>query len=443
MSGPALVAVDFRLTEAERCERLCEIFKNVEMPDMRARLLAPLAELVNGNEREGELAARTLFFVGTTWQNHVRRVATLPHLRRMLLRRAHGMECLPKSIEALDQAAQIDLDSVRRDLQEGLESGIFPASAAPVFALEAVALRERSRALADAADPYSMRTMARLLPRLRLYDELADRLDLLSREASTLAVPDLGLLKFLGDKEYDKFCRTFHELPGGAFLGKALELQRRFQFDPPQLSALFTISRSLGLPAPGANWTSQLDFWLSQSAAGMPVRLPVASGPALKLLEHAGVRLMAGGIEVSPGSLDLAGLLDADTLSMSLALGKKPHPPDWKGLVMSNITRETLLVSFLQNPKVVRIPGLVESIVVNCRSGQVLSIIAQKRDLHTGHQNKGVPAALLRSRTKVPMTLLRRFIHLRFVSRAELKDLALRASRPEVAKEVADYLASI
>lgn len=436
-----MIAADPRLTEAERCERLCEIFKNVEMPDMRVRLLAPLGELLQGQTQEGELVLRTLLFVGTTWQNHVRRVAGLPHLRRLLLRRERGLECLPRAVEALDEARGIDLDAVRAGLAKALEDGRYPGELTGVFRLEAAALRERSRLLADAADPYSMRTMARLLPRLRLYDELADRLGILAGEGESLATPDLGLLKFLGEKEFDRFCRIVGELPGCAAFARILELQRRFQYDPPQLSAMMTISRSLGLGK--GEWLSQAGAWLEASAAGLPVRLPAASLPAIKALERAGVKAIPGGIEVRPQALDLAQLLDEQTLSIVLKDGRKPPPPDWKGLVLSNITRETLLIALLNNPKVTRVPGLVEAIVVNCRSGQVLSMIAQKRELHTGHQNKGVPAALLRSRVKVPMTMLRRFIHLRFVSRPELKDIALRAPRSEVAKEVAEYIAGI
>jgi len=444
LNEPAWVAADARLSEAERCERLCEIFKNVELPDMRQRLLAPLAAALADRAPEGETVARTLFFVGTTWENQVARVAALPHLQRMLQRHGNGLQVKDSCAQALEAARRLDLPAYRQALRAALDSHRFPAELAPVFALEAQALRERTHRLADAADPYSMRAMARLLPRLRLYDELADRLDLLSREGAALAVPDLGLLKLLGEKEYDRFCQTFARLPGGAELGRLLAIQSVRQLDPPQVSALFTVSRVLGLPEAEATWWNHLSFWLDLFQPGTTATIPARPTPAqTKFLNRAGIASVPGGFEVSLAHLDLAVLLDAETASVALVDGRKPPPPDWKGLVLSNITRETLLVSLLNNPKVVRVPGLVEAVVINCRSSQVLSFIAQKRELHTGHQNKGVPAALLRGRVKVPMTLLRRFIHLRFVSRADLKEIAQRAPRPEVAKEAADYLASI
>ncbi|MEK7390951.1 MAG: hypothetical protein AAB214_00145, partial [Fibrobacterota bacterium] len=141
--------------------------------------------------------------------------------------------------------------------------------------------------------------------------------------------------------------------------------------------------------------------------------------------------------------LQLPALLDEHTASIDLSGGRKPPPPDWKGLVLANITRDTLITSFLNNSKCVRVPGLVETVVVNSRSLQILSYIATKRDLYLGHQNKGVPAALLRSRSKIPMNLLRRFMHIRFVSKADLKDLSLRAARTDIQKEVGDYLKTI
>ena len=443
MNEPALVAAEPTLSESERCERLCEIFKNIEMPTQRERLLSPLVTLLEGQSPEGELVLRTLFFVGTTWKNHIARVADLPSLRRVLLRSQHGMSLTEPTQLALESAARLDLERCRSELSEAVKIGRFPEEDAVLaLSLEAAALRARTHALAETADPYSMRTMARLLPRLRIYDELADRLDLLSREGSRIATPDLGLCHFLDEKEFSRFLQILANFPTVAGIARSLELQRRIQWEPHQISALFSISRNLELGAPG--WLGQLSFWLELRAAAPTLKIAVRPQPQLReLLRRAGVTVLPSGLEIDPEHLDLPLLLDAETLSTSLSNGKRPPPPDWKGLVLCNITRETLLLSLLNNPKVVRIPGLVETVVVNCRSSQVLSVIAQKRELHTGHQNHGVPAALLRSRTKLPLTLLRRFIHVRFVSRSDLKDIAARAPRPEVAKEVAAYLATI
>ena len=98
---------------------------------------------------------------------------------RMLARRSVGVPVPEILAPVLDKAAELDLGAMRSALAEAVETGIFPSRAvASVLPLEAACLRERTRWLADNADPYSMKVMARLLPRLRIYDELADRLDL-------------------------------------------------------------------------------------------------------------------------------------------------------------------------------------------------------------------------------------------------------------------------
>jgi len=309
-----------------------------------------------------------------------------------------------------------------------------------------VCLRQRSSHLADTADPYDMKGMARLLPLLRIHDELADRLDILHRESVEGASqePDLGLLKFLGEKEFGRLEQVVKEIPGMSEVPELWAIQRRLQLDPPVISALLTLGRSLRLPQPDATWLETILFWYraADAHAFWKLRCPVPPQVA-RLLTRAGIAVEGGGLSFHTSDLVLPALLDAHTASVDLAGGRKPPPPDWKGLVMSNITRDTLLTSFLANPKCVRVPGLVECVVLNSRSLQILSLIASKRDLHSGHQNKGVPAALLRSRSKLPMTLLRRFIHIRFVSKSDLKDLAIRAPRAEVLKEIGDYLKTL
>lgn len=446
MAEPVLAAIDPSVGENNRCERLAETVRNIELPETRKRFLSPLFALLQGTESDGEHALRTLLFVGTTWRAHLQKTCGLRNLQRLLQRRSIGIRFEGEIAEVMERSSLFDLSTCRAILVDAVDTGVFPArEVVAVLPLEAACLRERTRWLADNADPYSMRTMARLLPRLRIYDELADRLDTLDREASegVSQEPDLGLLRFLGAKEFDRLCQIVREL-GAESLLPVWEMQRRMLLDPPLVSAFLSLSRTLRLPREGATLLEQAAFWAlcAQEDGSFRARASVPPHVA-RLFERAGIVCGPGGIAFRPGELDLPLLVDAHTMSADLSGGKRPSPPDWKGLVLSNITRETLLLSILNNPKCQRVPGLVEAVVVNCRSNQVLSHIAMKRELHTGHQNKGVPLALLRSRMKIPMTLLRRFIHLRFVTRADLKDLAVRAPRKEVAQEVADYLASI
>lgn len=444
----SLLAADSTVQELERCEKLAGIVRQIELPERRKAFLAPALQTLAQAEPEGEAVVRTLFYVGTTWRNHLAKVDRLVHLRKLSARRDRG-ESFGESLDPLlDSLGGVDLSAYSQALHGAVETGIFPDPAVvAILPFEAACLRERTRHLADTADPYNMKTMARLLPLLRILDELADRLDVLHAEATSGVTqePDLGLVKFLGDKEYDALGKILREDPFGRELSDLLAIQRRLQLDPPVISALFTLSKSLHLPRPEAGWLEMLSFWLrSVDPAGPRWTVRCGVAPYLaKLLVRGGIKAEAGGVSFAVSDLVLPALLDAHTASVDLSSGRKPPPPDWKGLVLCNITRDTLITSFLANHKCVRIPGMVECIVVNTRSLQILSLIATKRDLYTGHQNKGVPAALLRSRSKIPMSLLRRFIHIRFVSRADLKDLAIRAPRADVQKDIEMYLATI
>jgi hypothetical protein len=446
-SEPSLLAADGTLQEPDRCERLCEMFRNIELPETRKRFLSPAFQTLPGNDPRGEAVLRTLLYVGTTWRAHVQKASGLHSLSRLLALRSAGRTFPPELEETLRAWSAVDLSGPRAELRRSVEDGAFPdASTISVLPAEAACLRERARALADAADPYDMKAMARLLPLLRIHDELADRLDTLDREAKAGAVqsPDLGLFKFLGDKEYARLEQIVREMPGLSDLPELWAAQRRLHLDPPVISALLTVGRTLKLPSPEAGWLERILFWYRAAGPDASWRLRAPTSPAVaSVLSRAGVTADNGALRFRASDLVLPSLLDENTSSLDLASGRKPPPPDWKGLVLSNITRDTLIASFLANPKCVRVPGLVECVVVNTRSMQILSIIAGKRDLHTGHQNKGVPAALLRSQCRIPMTLLRRFIHVRFVSRSELKDLSLRAPRPDVAKEIGEYIKTI
>lgn len=79
------------------------------------------------------------------------------------------------------------------------------------------------------------------------------------------------------------------------------------------------------------------------------------------------------------------------------------------------------------------------------RSLRVLDKICRIKALYTGASNKGVPAALLRSPSRIPINYLRRFVNIRFVSRTDLRQLSrLKGSiRNEVLNEIKKYLASL
>lgn len=114
-------------------------------------------------------------------------------------------------------------------------------------------------------------------------------------------------------------------------------------------------------------------------------------------------------------------------------------------LVLDNIMSTSVLLEFLRDPKISSIPGLVAEVVNRTRNPQVLEVIIANRTLHTGFANKAVPLACLRSPVNVPLKSLRKFIHVKYVSRVDLKRLANDRTgiRREVGQEISRYLESL
>lgn len=116
-----------------------------------------------------------------------------------------------------------------------------------------------------------------------------------------------------------------------------------------------------------------------------------------------------------------------------------------KHLVMSNLQSVSVLLGFLRNPKITSIPGLVEEVANRTRNPQIIATIASDRALYTGFANKGVPMACLRSPVNVSVKTLRKFCHVKYVSKVELKRMATDRTgiRKEVAREIAKYLEAL
>lgn len=114
-------------------------------------------------------------------------------------------------------------------------------------------------------------------------------------------------------------------------------------------------------------------------------------------------------------------------------------------LVLDNIMSTSVLLEFLRDPKVSSIPGLVADVVDRTRNPQVLEVIIATRTLHTGFANKTVPLACLRSPVNVSIKSLRRFVHVKYVSKVDLKRLANDRTgvRREVGQEIEKYLNSL
>ncbi len=105
----------------------------------------------------------------------------------------------------------------------------------------------------------------------------------------------------------------------------------------------------------------------------------------------------------------------------------------------------SVLLEFLRDAKVTSIPGLVEEVVNRTRNPQILETVITDRRLHTGFANKGVPLACLRSPVNVSIKSLRKFIHVKYISKVDLKRMANDRTgvRKDVGREIERYLKSL
>jgi hypothetical protein len=117
----------------------------------------------------------------------------------------------------------------------------------------------------------------------------------------------------------------------------------------------------------------------------------------------------------------------------------------YRTLVQTYIDNDNFLVELLNNPRVIGQSGVVPLIALRCRSARILTIIANRRELHSGFANKEVPLHLLTNPAKVPLSSIRKFVHVRYVDKATLARLGSKGSqiRDEVRREIQHYLSSL
>ena len=116
-----------------------------------------------------------------------------------------------------------------------------------------------------------------------------------------------------------------------------------------------------------------------------------------------------------------------------------------KKMVMGSMQTTSVLLSLLKNPKITAVPGLVAEVAVRTRNPQIITTIATDRALHTGFANRDVPLACLRNPSNVSVKTLRKFVHVKFVSKIDLKQMSNDKAgvRRELRQEIDKYLNSL
>jgi len=351
---------------------------------------------------------------------------------------------------------------------EGLEAGVLEAKAAfrcvldgvPIapaqratlaglIRAEAEALQDRVLWLSENTDPYNLKTMARILPRLRIYDEAVhEGLDLARRQEAgePVGLKVVSFEAYMKEGIFNKWLSKVAKRESLARLAKLMETQRVKKIPTLDLIALSTLCR----------WTYEaigelstpLDWIEKAMACYHDGEFAVDAGQAARVLQPAlsgsGAKMAGAQVTGNFGVKTFPAWIGRDLLTKSFLKGVDEGSLDIKAVITQNITRDSIVEALLNNPKVFQMPGLVAFICSTSRSVGLLSKIAKSRQLHTGFANRDVPLALLHSPCNVPISLLRPFINVKYVPLIDLKHLARAKAgiRRAVKDEAEAYLKS-
>jgi hypothetical protein len=346
--------------------------------------------------------------------------------------------------------------------------------------LETDAYRERVSRIAGAVDPYRAAAVARLLPILGRADAEIRDLDRLAAwlEAGDIKAAFLTPTPTMDDvmdvAERDRLLAALASRPDLKPLSGVVAAFRRRPMPPSALSGavagLLAVSRVVPLPGIG-DLVSATALALEHAGDDGIVRVPLnASEAAVAAAVRDGVPederfrvrveggcLLASGRGWSAGAGEWPDVLPTPTtvagqVGEAGEIGEddeedtgRDGPADLRKLVLGHVGSTGIILGFLRNPKVTAIPGLVAEIATRTRSARVLEVIAGDRRLTSGHANRDVPRALLESPVPIPVRTLRRFIHVKYVAKTDLRRMARDTARlrREVCDAIQEYMDSL
>ena len=328
--------------------------------------------------------------------------------------------------------------------------------------LEQRAAQQRACAIAGEVNPFAVKAVSELMPRLSELDteirDVANFLDALqeTRDCELFHQQHSVFREAFAPGEIarlEQACAAEESLHPLEPLLKALAENplegKVLAYDSKQLMEVGQHLFSAGIrPVPIDALESVLFAYQFAHEDGL--RIPVGPSVASKLDDA-----KIDGISIVDGSLIVPFDLHA-ARRVRAPLGL-PFPPssqeeepgeeegDLKKLIMSSINNTSILLGLLRNPKVVNKPGVVYFIANACRLPAVLEYIATTKKLHSGFANKDVPLAIVRSPVRLPVKLVRRFIHVKYIRGVELRRLARDKSglRREIYDEIHDYLGNL
>ncbi|MDY0109156.1 MAG: hypothetical protein RBT60_04415 [Candidatus Krumholzibacteria bacterium] len=354
---------------------------------------------------------------------------------------------------------------------------------ANLIRLECDAYQERVSRLAGDIDPFRVTAVMRVLPLLSRADAEVRDLDLLAswleqgEFAQAFARQMPTAFDVLDDNERQRFAAAMQReealAPLASVYAAFLASPRSIRHLAGPVARLLVLGRALtrvGLREEPLHLLDAVRLVLTHSTDDclqIPLKRDLAAAvDRILLAAGRGGQEDLSGLEIRSGKLRLQqprlALGDRiwrhDLPTAAEMLGEesaeqeeqKDTAPDTsaaaiKQMVLNNICSVSIVLGFLRNPKVTGIPGLVAEVVRRTRSSRVLEVITADRHLTSGHPNKDVPLALLESPVNISVKTLRQFIHVKYVSKTDLRRLAKDKARlrKEVCQEIENYLETL
>ncbi|MDR2579125.1 MAG: hypothetical protein LBC70_10030 [Chitinispirillales bacterium] len=306
---------------------------------------------------------------------------------------------------------------------------------------EAEALAQRLSCVSDKIDPYDLKEMSKILPLITICEERAQSYKLLAetvRAGEKIGKSIISFEYFMKESDFEKWLRRVGQKEELRKFHNALLNQREKKIPTRALIGISSITRCvLGAQSAPLDWVS------TALCSSRNSKFFIDCGDSIqhvaKFLSGSAIRLSGTSVQGDYTQETFASLIGADMLTATLH--KHEPEPDVHDLVRRTITNIPILIRLLDNPDVYSKPGLIEHVAKTSRSLAVLTKIASTRELHTGSANTGVPAALLRNPSAIPMPLLSGLISAGYVPIANLREiLYARTARREVLAEAEKYL---
>lgn len=266
----------------------------------------------------------------------------------------------------------------------------------------------------------------------------------------------LLLRQKLGEEKWDAAVAELRTTPAGSALVDLFDMQLAKVHSYPHLKIGTAVLRAL-LMHPlllrihrKPDYLSCLAIFINHAGQGILEILmqKLAAVNVLKmLLDLPGFDLNEKVLTIDVRRVPPAHFIDIDQLPRDVDWSNiaREQVVSYRTLVMTYLDNDNFIFELLNNPRLLSQPGIVALISLRSRSMRILSIIANRRDLYTGFANKEVPVNLLQNPTKVPVSSIRKFIHVRFIDKTTLARFAGKGSplRDEVRREIQHYLGSL